>query len=80
MPLQFHWMQRQILYLHNIVNRSEDELVKQVVLAQKENNCTGYFYEQVAENMHLGITFTSLMNGTAKVKEDLELLLKDKAF
>ena len=36
-PLRFQLMKRRILYLREIMDRSDDELTKQVVLAQQED-------------------------------------------
>lgn len=80
-PLRFHLMKRRIMYLYDILNRNDDELVKQIVIAQKENRCTGDFYVQVIENMQeLGLTFETLSNSRNKLKEDVQASMKEKAY
>ena len=81
-PLRFHLMKRRILYLHDIVNRDDEELVKKIVLAQKERSCSGDFYEQVLENMRLlDLNFEMLMaNSKAKVKADVGVSIEEKAY
>ena len=51
LPLRFHIMKKRILYLHDIMNREDGELTKQVVTQQKISCYEGDFYPQVCQDM-----------------------------
>ena len=56
LPLRFYLMERRVLYFHEVMNRPDDELTKQIVVLQKQNNVRGDFYPQVQEDLKkLGI-------------------------
>ena len=52
-PFRYHLMARRIAYYHEIMNRSDDEVTKAVVLRQKINKIHGDFYVQVARDLSL---------------------------
>ena len=80
-PLRFHLMMKRILYLHTIMQRSDDELTKQVVLCQKAENRKGDFYTQTKENMeYLSISESDMEESRNKIKEVLNKNTKLKAF
>ena len=71
-PLRYNLMTRRILYLHEIMNRDDDELTKKVVLAQKDSSYKGDFYPQALENMvALGISDNQLSESKEKLRTDL---------
>ena len=71
-PLRYNLMTRRILYLHEIMNRDDDELTKKVVLAQKDSSYKGDFYPQALENMvALGISHNQLSESKEKLRTDL---------
>ena len=80
-PLRFHLMMKRILYLHTTMQRSDDELTKQVVLCQKAENRKGDFYTQTKENMeYLSISESDMEESRNKIKEVLNKNTKLKAF
>ena len=51
-PIKHIITYRRIMYLHNILNRSEGELVRRVYIAQKNNPTKGDFIELVKKDFH----------------------------
>ena len=69
-------MKRRITYYKLLLQRSEDEVTRKVVMAQKENILPGDFYIQVRENMAtLSITESDLLLNS---EETLKQILDDK--
>ena len=63
LPIRFIISLRRLLYLHTILNRSEDELTKKIYKAQKECPTKGDFCELVAEDLELiGLDESTLSN------------------
>ena len=80
-PLRFQLMKRRILYLQDIIDREEDELVKRVVLEQKKQHSDGDFYTQVEDNMkELSIRFEDIMESKEKLKTKVDRSLNEKAY
>ena len=75
-PLRFQLMKRRILYLREIMDRSDDELTKQVVLAQQEDCGHGDFYAQVKRDMN---EFSISNEEIGFSEEKLREILKTKA-
>ena len=44
LPFRFHLMKRRITYYKVLLQRSEDEVTRKVVMAQKDNILPGDFY------------------------------------
>ena len=69
------------MYLHTVLDRSNDEITKQVVLAQEENCYKGDFYEQVRSNMaELNVTDDEMEQSKEKLNEIVSRKMKDLAF
>ena len=51
-PIKHIIYSRRIMYLHNILNRSEGELVKRVYVAQRNNPTKGDFIELVKQDLN----------------------------
>ena len=68
-PIRFIVASRRLMYLHTILQRSPDEMVRKVYDVQKVDTSPGDFYELVEEdNEMLGLNLTDLDIGKAKVK------------
>ena len=82
LPLRFHLMSRQVMYLHDIMQRNCDELVKQVIMCQKKTCRVGDFYTQTkAAMVYLEINEENLMNKSkVQAKEILSRKVNEKAF
>ena len=82
LPLRFHLMSRRIMYLQHILKRNSDELVRLVVMCQKETCRKGDFYTQTKDNLkYLQINEDDLVDKTKKQLSDLvSRKLKRKAF
>ena len=80
-PLRYHLMKRRILYLQDILNRKDDELVHNIVLEQKKNHCKGDFYTQVEENMEeINITADDLLESKEKLQAKVKKKVTEKAY
>ena len=75
-PLTFQLMKRRIMYLQLILKRNDDEITKQVILAQTNDCYDGDFLAQTEKDMkNLSITRKYL---TSVSKETLKLQLVEK--
>jgi hypothetical protein len=80
-PLRFNLMKRRVLYLQDILNRPDEELTKKILIAQKQQPMKGDFYAQVRDNMEeLGINDDLLLESKIKLREELNLKIKKRAF
>jgi hypothetical protein len=77
MPFRFHLMMRRITYFHEILNRSDNELTKRVVVSQLENGTKGDFAEQVLNDM--GLLNITKEESMALSSNKLKDMLKEKA-
>ena len=57
-PLKYYIASRRIMYLHNILNKSSNELIHRVYLAQRDNPTKGDFVELVKADLeNIGIDY-----------------------
>lgn len=57
-PLKYYIASRRIMYLHNILNKSSNELIHRVYLAQRDNPTKGDFVELVKADLErIGIDY-----------------------
>ena len=81
-PFRFQLMMRRIKYFHDIMNRNDEELTKQVVLVQMDKKTKGDFYNQVEGDLQTlkidqeAVVFTS----KDKLKELLQKQARTAAF
>ena len=75
-------MKRRIMYLHTITQRSETEITKQLVLAQKADSKKGEFYWQVQQDMdHISLAFEEITKiSEEKLRVILSKKIKEHAF
>ena len=77
-PLRFIAASRRLMYLHNILQKDEDELVRRVYEAQRMDPSPGDFDELVKEDMDtLGIIMTDQEIGVMQ-KERFRKQVKEK--
>ena len=77
-PLRFIVASRRLMYLHNILQKDEDELVRRVYEAQRMDPSPGDFVELVKEDMDtLGIIMTDQEIGVMQ-KERFRKQVKEK--
>ena len=50
-PIRFILKSRRIMYLHNILQRNQSEMVRKIYELQKRNPCHGDYYEIVRDDM-----------------------------
>ena len=63
-PIKYILAQRRINYLRHIISRSDNELIKKVFIAQKENPTRGDFIRLVEKDIAmLGITYEEVLFG-----------------
>ena len=80
-PLRFHLMSRRLMYLHGIMQRSDEELVKKVVESQKTTKRKGDFYTQALEDMtYLEIDGELVNDKRSEFKKTVDGCVKKKAF
>ena len=82
-PIRFHLMKRRIMYLHTIIQRDDNEITKQLVLAQKSNSRAGDFYSQVKhdmENISLSMEELTAATNNSKLKEIITKKINNVAF
>ena len=80
-PLRFHLMKKRIMYYHDILNREEKEITKQVVLEQKKWCGKGDFYAQVMRDIDsISITNEEMDESKEKVDVVVERKVKIIAF
>ena len=81
-PFRYHLMARRIAYYHEIMNRSDDEITKAVVLRQKINKIPGDFYAQVSRDLSLlGLPEDEIVNLSKGVmKEQVKRAVEKLAF
>ena len=72
--------QRRLNYLKHILSRDDDEIVKKIFFAQKENPTRGDFIKLIEKDLKdLNITYEEIItNSISKVK--LKTLAKNAAF
>ena len=59
LPLKYVAMQRRLMYLHNILSKSESELIRKVYEVQKSLRTKNDWYELVLEDKNkLGLSLT----------------------
>ena len=79
-PIKWIIKQRRINYLQHILDRKDEELVKKVFEAQKENPVTGDFVKLVLDDLKsLGLRYQDLETERLS-KKKLGTLVKDVAF
>ena len=70
LPIRYIVSSRRLMYLHNILQKDTDELVRRVFQAQKENTSPGDFYDLVSEDKKsISLNMTDLQ---------IQLMNKDK--
>ena len=81
-PLRFHLMSRRTMYLHNIMLRGSEDLVKKIVLSQMETPRDGDFYAQAKNDLaYLEVSVENLLEKTtAQFREIVRKQIKVKAF
>ena len=80
-PLRFHLMSRRLMYLHSIMQRDNNELVKKVIESQKITKRKGDFYTQTLEDMKCLEIDSELLNVCRpEFKKMVEQGIKTKAF
>ena len=83
-PLKHIVTSRRIMYLQNILTRGEDELVKRVFEAQKNNPTTGDFIELVKKDLEIiGLEYDEAffcLKTKSELKEIIKKKIRDAAF
>ena len=80
-PLRFQLMKRRVMYLQLILSRSDDEITKQVVLAQTNGCLDGDFYAQTQRDMQLlSITTNELSMSNESLQDLLVKKVNEAAF
>ena len=83
-PLRFTIIQRRIMYLQTILKRTNDELTKQVLLAQMADPCRGDFVKLVEDDImsvNLDLNFDQIQNlSKHSLKKLLKSTVKKEAF
>ena len=80
-PIRFHLMKRRIMYLHVILNRSENEITKKVIRVQEEGCLDGDFLAQTKRDMQfLSITDVELRMSKESLKAVLLKKVNEAAF
>jgi hypothetical protein len=83
-PLRWVIARRRINYLKNILDRSDNELVKKVYKAQKENSTKGDFVKLVQNDLEsIGMTLEDqglARSSKSTVNKEIKLAIKDAAF
>ena len=78
-PLRFHLMNRRVMYLYSITQRSDDELVKKVVESQKITRREGDFYTQTLNDMrYLQIDEEEMMGKSKQQFKDMTLQMSER--
>ena len=84
LPIKWIIPQRRIMYLKHIMTRKENELIKKVYLAQKENSSQGDFAKLVGKDLELfGLTHAEVESETmtkAALKKKLKQTALKSAF
>ena len=80
-PLRFQLMKRRILYFHLIMQRSDDEITKQIVCIQKYDCLEGDFYAQTKQDLDaLSISDEELSKSNESFKDIVVKRVKDAAY
>ena len=78
-PLRFIIKRKRIMFLHHLLTRREDALIKRVFWAQVEKPIKGYWCLVVREDLDaLGLNFLSYFEIGNKSKEQLKTLITDQ--
>ena len=78
-PLRFIIKRKRIMFLHHLLTREDDALIKRVFWAQMEKPVKGDWCLVVREDLDsLGLNLTSLTEVANKSKEQLKTLLKEQ--
>ena len=77
LPFRYHLMMRRVKYFHDVMNRPDDELTKQIVISQMDRRTKGDFYELVEHDLQtLNIDLEKVLSTS---KNQLKELLKEQA-
>ena len=80
-PLRFHLMKRRIMYYVEVMGRNDNEITKQVVLAQMECCYEGDFYAQVEQDIDvLQLSNSDLVQEKETLRKHLSKIVEQYAF
>ena len=78
LPIRYIVSSRRIMYLHSILQKGPDELVRKIFEAQKQDTSPGDFYQLVCEDKEsIGLNFSDQEIQTMS-KEKLRIIVRDK--
>ena len=84
LPIRFILKSRRLMYLHNILQKSDNEMIKKIYKTQKENPSLGDFSEIIKDDkktISLNLTETEISNlRKNKFKEIVKKKVRDAAF
>jgi hypothetical protein len=84
LPLRWVIAQRRINYLKNIIDRNDNELIKKVYYAQKENPSKGDFVTLVKKDLEsIGMTLEDesfARTNKTTIKKEIKIAVKEAAF
>ena len=78
-PLRYHIKAKRIMYLHHILTREDDALIKRVLMAQISKTTKGDWCVVVREDLDsIGLSNLSFEDISSKTKETLKKLVTEK--